>query len=499
MIRNPSRAVFAVAVGLSITACNVGPEQAAEAPDATASVAQPILNGTTVDPEQSGHVQVFKPGTGCSGELINNEWIVTARHCVEKEWVNGQPVAHNPADISVFMGSQSAHGLQVALHPETKDVALVRLSTRFRMNNSQYGLLRGLSFVTPEQMNGQTVQCYGYGYNTQTSGYGTLRTASVPTRYFSYYEWEATPNSSQQLSFLGDSGSACLLNGNIVGTMSVTSYQNFSRYTAASYYRDWAFRTMSGVEGTVDSAGPTGINGWAFDAQIPNSPMTVEYRVGSASAGPAVANVYLVTTDQYRPDVNNAYGLTGNHGYSFQVPAQYYDGQPHTLWLFGRDAQGLYDRQLNGSGLSFTFSGAEGHVDEITADGYVRGWALDLNAKSTSIAVHYYVGGPWDSGAPGFQAQTDQTRPDVNSAYGASGTHGFRFAIPAQFHDGYPRNIYIYAIDADGRHNPLIDGRSYRVTLGTPDDDEPVCTTGSYCECTGLCQSLYSCRQACEF
>lgn len=253
---------------------------------------------------------------------------------------------------------------------------------------------------------------------------------------------------------------------------------------ANSVRQAWlAVGVTNGVKGHVESITPNGgMQGWAFDAQSPADTMELHYYVN----GPWDSGIFHSgTTTVFRSDVNAANGLTGNHGFSLPIPAQFYDGVTHSLWVYGIDKQGESNSPIDGfdapfigraTFLSFTFNGAEGHVDEVTVDGYIRGWALDLQSKGTSIPVHYYVDGPAGSGAPGFAIATDQARPDVNSAYGASGTHGFRFRLPTQYHDGYPHRVYVYAIDAQGRHNPLIDGTSYFAQVGeTPEPpDDPV-------------------------
>lgn len=70
----------------------------------------------------------------------------------------------------------------------------------------------------------------------------------------------------------------------------------------------------------------------------------------------------------------------------------------------------------------------EGSVEEVYSPGpgklYVRGWAMDLDAKSQSIEVHVYIG---DSGYNiGF---TNIYREDVNNTHDASGNHGFETTI----------------------------------------------------------------------
>ncbi len=140
-------------------------------------------------------------------------------------------------------------------------------------------------------------------------------------------------------------------------------------------------------------------------------------------------------------------------------------------------------------------SGIHGHVDGWDEQ-VVWGWAFDVHSSATSITVHYYIDGRSGTGAPGFSILANTSRPDVNSAYGIAGSHGFSIPIPAQYKDGYPHTMYVYGIDAQGKFNPMLDGQPVYFTVGTP--AEPTCTSGLYCECSGTCvPSSLACKRAC--
>lgn len=230
-----------------------------------------------------------------------------------------------------------------------------------------------------------------------------------------------------------------------------------------------SYEYPSGIRGHVEALRPVdGIGGWVYDVHSPSSSIAVHYYIDGPAGPGAVA--YTGVANLPRSDVNSAFSITGNHGFQLPIPAQYYDGQQHRVFVYGIDAQGVTNPAVGGVPHFFTFNGAEGHVEQVGGS-IVRGWALDLNSRSTSIAVHYYIDGPAGSGAPGFSAPTNLYRSDVNASHGATGNHGFEFSIPSQFQDGYSHSIYVYAIDAEGRHNPLLDGRSYTFQVGTPPPD----------------------------
>ncbi len=274
----------------------------------------------------------------------------------------------------------------------------------------------------------------------------------------------------------------------------------YSSGTVQSVTDAWlAVGVGDGIYGHVDDITPNGgIRGWAFDKHSPSVSIPMHFYIdGPAGSG---APGYVGSSDLYRGDVNAAYSISGNHGFALSVPVQYYNGAPHSVWVYGIDQQGVHNPLIDGIERTFTFAGAEGHVDSVGTDGIVRGWALDVNSKDVSLGVHYYIGGPAGSGAPGFSTTANLSRPDVNSSWGATGNHGFEFAIPSQFHDGYSHSLYVYALDAQGLHNPLIDGRAYYFTLGTPEPDPEPCPTSYYCDCSGACvASAAMCSRICEY
>jgi hypothetical protein len=90
-------------------------------------------------------------------------------------------------------------------------------------------------------------------------------------------------------------------------------------------------------------------------------------------------------------------------------------------------------------------------------NGRVQGWALDTAAPSMSIEVRIY----FDMGTPqvrGYAASTSALRPDVNTAYGVSGNHGFDFAIPPELRDGATHTVDVLAVDPHNTGTPLLSG-----------------------------------------
>lgn len=84
-----------------------------------------------------------------------------------------------------------------------------------------------------------------------------------------------------------------------------------------------------------------------------------------------------------------------------------------------------------------------GYLEAMSADGTLYGWALDPDHKSVAINVHVYVDGKFVGGVG-----TSLLRPDVNSAYGTSGNHGFALRLPSHVRDGVRHSVVAYGIDS---------------------------------------------------
>jgi hypothetical protein len=98
-----------------------------------------------------------------------------------------------------------------------------------------------------------------------------------------------------------------------------------------------------------------------------------------------------------------------------------------------------------------------GFFDEIN-NGTALGWGLDKDSSSTNIRVHFYLDGPAGTGLFIGEVRTYIPRPDVNTATGFAGNHGFAFTIPRQYYDGQVHNLRAYALDNAGGQNPILAG-----------------------------------------
>jgi hypothetical protein len=104
-----------------------------------------------------------------------------------------------------------------------------------------------------------------------------------------------------------------------------------------------------------------------------------------------------------------------------------------------------------------------GYFDAIDSDGVISGWAVDLDAPSTSIDVHVYMDGPAGGGGKLIGiAKAAFPRPDVNQAIGYPGDYGFKYSLPPITRDGATHTYYVYGIDTSGI------GPENRLLIGSP-------------------------------
>lgn len=175
--------------------------------------------------------------------------------------------------------------------------------------------------------------------------------------------------------------------------------------------------TLDGVD--HQSGRPIMMQGWAFDADASSASIAVHTYVDSTLVSGNLANLP-------RADVNAAYKITGQHGFSVAVtPVQ----GTHTYCVYGINV-GAGTNALIDCRTVTVNGNPVGYQDALLANGpptVVHGWAFDPDAPTTSIYVDVYVDGTT------FVAHVPTTvaRPDVNQVFGITGTHGFSATVPS--------------------------------------------------------------------
>ncbi|MDP1624943.1 MAG: peptidoglycan-binding domain-containing protein [bacterium] len=105
----------------------------------------------------------------------------------------------------------------------------------------------------------------------------------------------------------------------------------------------------------------------------------------------------------------------------------------------------------------------DGHLDTASCSA-ITGWAYDPDDATANIPVHFYAGGPAGSGTFIGSAVANVPRPDVNTALGIPGDHGFIFDTPNSLKDGGTHQIYAYGINIV----ELIPTNNYLLASTTP-------------------------------
>ena len=87
---------------------------------------------------------------------------------------------------------------------------------------------------------------------------------------------------------------------------------------------------------------PYSITGWAFDPN--NSSASIFVDIINSTTG----SVKAVLANIYRPDVNNAYSITGNHGFVVNLSGdQGFNSNTYTVWAMSSSGNPAYNSQLN--------------------------------------------------------------------------------------------------------------------------------------------------------
>ena len=259
--------------------------------------------------------------------------------------------------------------------------------------------------------------------------------------------------------------------------------------------------------GHLDAATATWVGGWAYDPDHPSSRIAVHVYVdGQLAAAGDTAGV--------RPDVNAAFGITGEHGFTIPVDVAAFGAGQHAVVAYAIDPDGEGNPGIDGSPAYVTTTctpscggrtcgddgcggtcgscasgqwcdaGAcagdpQGSLDA-AGPGLIGGWARDPDHDGP-IDVHIYVDGQLMK-----VARADQIRSDV-------GAHAFNW-VPQPFGPGSHEVVaYAIGVDAGGApdgHNPSLEHTPARFT-GSCD--------GLQADAYGWCTSLapyWTSRQA---
>jgi Right handed beta helix region len=204
-------------------------------------------------------------------------------------------------------------------------------------------------------------------------------------------------------------------------------------------------------QGFNDGAGCDTIQGWAWDANNPNSTVNVDIYDGTAFIATTPANMY-------REDLANALG-SPNHGFSFNTPASLRNGAAHTIYVKFSGTSTL----LNNTGRTVQCSQAANLYGRHDGQGCntIEGWAWDSNDRNGTVNVDIYDGATLIA-----TVAATLYRQDLADALG-SPYHGWIFHTPASLRDGQPHTITA-KFGGTNTNLPLDTPRTTSCSSGTP-------------------------------
>ena len=188
--------------------------------------------------------------------------------------------------------------------------------------------------------------------------------------------------------------------------------------------------------GYVDSFHDGIARGWAVDTRRPDVPTQLHVLIDRQE-------VAQVSCDQMREDVQAAIGHpSGRLGFSFDLPPDFIDGNPHTLSFRFNDRTVVphldaSNPEVVHEGYDFTLHRAYEFMSFIDGmkGGALRGWVVrqDPFTRERAGGCHILVTA---NGVRVAQVKADRYRGDVAAALGGDPNCGFEIVLPNAFRRG---------------------------------------------------------------
>jgi hypothetical protein len=204
-------------------------------------------------------------------------------------------------------------------------------------------------------------------------------------------------------------------------------------------------------QGFHDGAGCNTIQGWAWDANSPNSTVNIDIYDGNALIGTTPANMY-------REDLLNALG-SPNHGFSFLTPSALKNGAVHTINVKFSGTSTLLSNTARTIQCSLP-ANLWGRHDGQGCNA-IEGWAWDSNDPTGTVNVDIYDGATL-LGSVACTLYRQDLADNIGSPY-----HGFIFHTPASLRDGQSHTVTV-KFGGTNTNLPLDTPRTTSCTSSTP-------------------------------
>lgn len=200
--------------------------------------------------------------------------------------------------------------------------------------------------------------------------------------------------------------------------------------------------------------------GWSYDPGTSAASIPVHLYV-TDPAGKTTSKA--ITANKSRSDVNKVMSVTGNHGFTSDIPVTMSGAYKVCAYGIAVTAFSQGNSLLGCTTVTTTATPAPSgflestvvKTDAPTATITVTGWTLDRGTPAASIPVDFYVTDP--KGVTKSSAYTaNQSRADVNQVMGTTGNHGYRVALPVTIPGNYKICAYGIAVSVFPLGNSLL-------------------------------------------